>query len=218
MSKSKENNFWKTSFFSGIGPVIFTGLITFSIAYMNLIADGKTKPISFKGFSLSEDVQFILLLSFVVFIVLLTLRSIRNAIVKYNDSKQETESLGGSFYGGNIKGNLVFRETSEVSFFFETESTVSSDLYGNDNSPMISNVYVNDISGPFCNQDDLEYDGVCGTELTESKTFFGRYTYECVGCGKRIKSNYSSPTLRAKVEKLTLSSLKKQLKTGQLKR
>lgn len=216
MSKSKENNFWKTSFFSGIGPVIFTGLITFSVAYMNLIADGKTKPISFKGFSLSEDVQFILLLSFVVFVVFLTLRSIRNAIVKYNDSKQEIETGGAYYSSGNIKGGLVFTENPETKFFFETESTISYDYYGSEEA--ISDIFVNNISGPFCNQDDQHYSGICGTELTESKTYFGRYKYDCISCGKMMKSGYSSSTLRAKAEKLTLAGVKKEAKSGKFKR
>lgn len=116
MEKNKENNFWKTALFSGIGPVILTSLTTFLIAYMRLIADRKTEPINFKGFSFSADFQYTLLLSLVIFISLLTLKSIKNGIVKYNDSKQEIETIGPYFSSGNLKGGLVFTENSETNF------------------------------------------------------------------------------------------------------
>lgn len=202
MVKSKDKSLLKTIFSTNMGPAILTCLTTFSVSYMTLIANGKSIPINFKGFSISKDVQFILFLSISIFFIFLCLRSIKNAIVSYRDSKQE-EYMFAMFSKGNYEQEFIFKADNKTEDTFVFEVGYSNDM---------SSVYITRIDGPFCGVSDKDEEGLCFSELVVSKTFLGRYVYSCDRCGNKMKSPYSESTLSSKMERLAFTDIKKEFK------
>ena len=203
----KEDGSMKKVILTGIGPALLASLTTLSVTYMKLVSDGKSIPVSFKGFSISKDVQFVLFLALSVFLVFLSLKSIRNAFVSYRDSKQESFELF-SFSEGKHRHNFILDADNKSKDFFVFEVGFS-----NNNS----SVYLTRIDGPFCGVAVVGEEDLCLSELVVSKTFLGRYEYVCERCGKKIKSRYNKDTLKCKMERLAFTDIKKDFKKSLLK-
>lgn len=219
--RQKESGSFFKTWFPALTTTILTCLTSVLVAYMTLLANGKTIPIpsKFKGFSVPFEVQFGITLFLTLFFVYLTLSSARKVLLRYRDSKQE--HLSFSSRSGNVMSEIMFLDSSQNYFLFET---------GVDIDP---NLHVSYISNPQCSKQNMknpndnhngeELDNrikgfeVCHTELKCSKTFLGRYIYTCDRCNNRMKSNYSLHTLRSKAARVVLSEVRQRIKSGEIK-
>ena len=179
---------------SSLPPAILSSVTAFSIAYMNLIANDKAPSITLKGFSVSKELQVAIILPIIALLLFLTFNSIRKAVIKYNDSLQESFSGIFGYYPGERKIEYVIDD-----FLFEIEFSIHSD------------VYINNVEGPYCTGKNEDR---CGAELVVRKTFFGNYRYTCELCGKSRKIKLSSWSLQKRTERIVLALLKKKKQSG----
>lgn len=173
-----------------LAPTIFSSMTLFAIAYMNLLASDKAPSIKLKGFSISNDLQFAIMIGVITLLLYLTFNSIRKAIIKYNDSLQEPFSGFIGYSRGSHKNECIIDD-----FLFENEFSIRPELY------------INHVDGPFCTGRNEER---CGTKLVVKKTLFGNYKYTCELCGKTRKIKLSSWSLQKRTERIILAKLKQE--------
>lgn len=188
MSQNTE----KTSyFFDKIFPefvrFFFAGLLLIFSLSLGKNATSKTKTVSPFSFEINKDLALLIYIIVLLYAIKLVFTSFKNLLVRYNDSKQikyHQEYMANSelYYVENVATVL-----SKDNKFYYRIGRVESPAYLDDDLP---NRALSSISNPKCTKDD------CMTEFISFRTYFGKYSYECPSCHNKIKSLYSTDTLK----------------------
>lgn len=155
-------------------------LLLVSASLVNSSANKKPVDIPF-SFGISKDLSLLIYLIISLYALKVLFSSVRNLIVKYNDSRQINYSRS-DLDSPSLFGKQTSAITTDGTFLYEVQR-LTDPTYRAKNIGGLS-----DISNPKCSKDK------CLTELVVQKSYFGRYIYRCPLCKNTVRSIYSVST------------------------
>lgn len=189
MSQNTE----KTSyFFDKIFPefvrFFFAGLLLIFSLYLGKNATSNNKTVSPFSFEINKDLALLIYIIVLLYAIKLIFTSFKNLLVRYNDSKQieyhEKYMANSELY----HVEKVVTVMSKDNKFYYRVGRVENPVYLDED--FLPDRPLSSISNPKCTKDD------CMTELISFRTYFGKYSYECPSCHNKVKSRYSTDTLK----------------------